>query len=214
MAPWIVLDPGHGGDEPCPGEDAPFGARGASGAWEKDYTLDIARRVRDILRCSGIEAALTREADVCVGLDDRHELADRLGVPLVSIHFNSASSPEAEGSEAYWWSGNGQPAASLRLAEVLLDTMTARLGTRRRGVFDRRLRVLTGKTPAALVEVGFINNPEEERRLLGNSAARHQVALAIAEGIGVYFGVNVEPCPSLLPVAVLAASVLWLRRRH
>lgn len=212
MAAAIVLDPGHGGDAPCPGERAPFGAQGASGTWEKVYTLDIALRVRDILRCSGIKAVLTRETDVCISLDNRHELADRLGLPLVSIHFNSASSRDAEGSEAYWWSGNGQPAESLRLAETLLDALVARLGTRRRGVFDRGLRVLTGRTPAALVEVGFINNPEEERRLVGSSSARHQVALALAEGIGAFLGVRVEPCPPRWPLVVgglLLVGAFW-----
>lgn len=211
----ILLDPGHGGTAPCPDEDAPFGARGASGTWEKDYTLDVARRVRDILRCSGLEAALTRESDICVGLGARRDMADAMGVPLVSIHYNAAPSPSASGSEAYWWSGNGSPSESQRLATALLDALTARVGTVRRGVFDRGLRVLTGRMPAALVEVGFISNPQEEKAVAASAEARAQVALGIAEGIGAFLGVPVHPCPPRWPLVVgglLLAGAFWAPR--
>lgn len=203
MAARIVLDPGHGGDQPCPGADSPKGARGASGLWEKVYTLDVARRARDILACSGVQAVLTRQDDICRGIAERRAVAEGLGWPLLSIHFNSAPAQGAHGTEAFWWSGNAYSDESQRLAEAVVQAIVARLGTRRRGVFDRGdLGVLKARVPAALIEVGFINNPEEEARLVGTAAARHQTALAIAEGVGAHLGVEVRPCPPNWPLII------------
>lgn len=203
----VMLDPGHGGRS-CPDGQAPGGAVGASGTLEKVYTLDLARRVRDILACSGVEAALTRDADVCVPLSDRVRAAEAMGVPLLSIHLNAASSPQAHGTEAFWWSGSGAPQASRRLAETVAQTVAARLGTTLRGVFDRNLAVLRAQVPAALVEVGFISNPEEERALVGSASARQRTAQAIAEGIGEYLGVEVRPCLPRWPLLVGAGLLL------
>ena len=78
----IVLDPGHGGKD--------IGSRTPDGALEKDITLDIALRLRDLLRKQeGIEVLLTREKDEQVVLRERARFAnDRKADLFVSIHLN------------------------------------------------------------------------------------------------------------------------------
>jgi N-acetylmuramoyl-L-alanine amidase len=76
---------------------------------------------------------------------------------------------------------------SARLAELLQDELQAgRSENRNRGIKQAPFRVLMGATmPAALIEVGFITNPEEERRL-GSSDYQDQLANAIYRGLVKY----------------------------
>jgi N-acetylmuramoyl-L-alanine amidase len=78
----IVLDPGHGGKD--------VGSVTADGQYEKDITLDIAMRLRALLREQpGVEVLLTRERDEQVVLRDRARLANESKADLfVSIHLN------------------------------------------------------------------------------------------------------------------------------
>ncbi|MGZ6989319.1 MAG: N-acetylmuramoyl-L-alanine amidase family protein [Thermoanaerobaculia bacterium] len=77
----IVIDPGHGGADP--------GAT-ASGVAEKDVTLDVARRLKDLLVDQKVAASLTREGDATLSLRERVYLANSKKADLfVSIHVNS-----------------------------------------------------------------------------------------------------------------------------
>jgi len=73
--PHIVLDPGHGGTEPC-GNSSPQGGRGPQGTLEKNVTLELARR---IARHLGSSAALTRDGDRNLSLGERIDVARRGG---------------------------------------------------------------------------------------------------------------------------------------
>ncbi|MFN7699169.1 MAG: N-acetylmuramoyl-L-alanine amidase, partial [Deltaproteobacteria bacterium] len=80
----LVLDPGHGGND--------YGAR-AFGLEEQDITLDLAVRVRDILRARlpDTRVVLTREEDRFVSLEQRTAMANAVGADaFVSIHLNAA----------------------------------------------------------------------------------------------------------------------------
>ena len=81
--PLLVIDPGHGGHDP--------GASGG-GAVEKALVLGLAKALRDRLAADGgIRVALTREGDRYLALDERFEIARRLGADLfLSIHADSA----------------------------------------------------------------------------------------------------------------------------
>lgn len=91
----IVLDPGHGGADP--------GAT-AAGIAEKDVTLDVARRLRDLLVAREISVSLTRESDATLSLKDRVAFANAKKSDLfVSIHVNSLPSvKEKRGVETYF----------------------------------------------------------------------------------------------------------------
>jgi N-acetylmuramoyl-L-alanine amidase len=77
-------------------------------------------------------------------------------------------------------------AESSRLAETVLDSMTQTLRIPNRGVKQAGFYVLGGAAmPAILVEIGFVTNPREERRLK-DSRYREDIARAIFAGLAEY----------------------------
>lgn len=87
----LVLDPGHGGQDP--------GAQGPSGLREKDVVLDIAHRAAPLLaRELGVSTLLTRDVDAFVPLDERVARANAFLADLfVSIHCNASEAPAGRG---------------------------------------------------------------------------------------------------------------------
>ncbi len=94
----IVLDAGHGGDDP--------GSIGPRRTQEKAVTLMVARQLRERLqRENGVRVLMTRDEDEFVTLADRTRIANREQADLfVSIHANSARNHSAEGFETYFLS--------------------------------------------------------------------------------------------------------------
>jgi N-acetylmuramoyl-L-alanine amidase len=90
----VVLDPGHGGED--------LGTRHGT-LYEKNLTLDIALRLRELLRGEGFEVSMTREADDGLELRERRDLANRLEADVfVSIHLNWIASRSVRGVETYF----------------------------------------------------------------------------------------------------------------
>jgi N-acetylmuramoyl-L-alanine amidase len=91
----IVIDPGHGGRDP--------GARGQRGTEEKDITLKVALKLRQLLsKQPGIRVLMTREDDQFVELEDRAKFANGQEANLfVSIHVNSHPQRSVKGIEIY-----------------------------------------------------------------------------------------------------------------
>lgn len=94
----IVIDPGHGGPDP--------GAEGVNGVYEKDVTLAIAQRLRDLLKISmpNTKVVMTRDTDVSIELYRRTQIANEArGKLFVSIHCNSMPTKPhpAHGCETY-----------------------------------------------------------------------------------------------------------------
>jgi N-acetylmuramoyl-L-alanine amidase len=111
-APWtIVIDPGHGGDDP--------GALGPAGHREKDVTLAIAHKLASKLRSGlGANVILTRNGDATLSLAERKDVANAREADLfVSIHANASVRADAEGIETYYLK-NSNDRATLRLAKL------------------------------------------------------------------------------------------------
>jgi N-acetylmuramoyl-L-alanine amidase len=188
----IVIDPGHGGDDPG-------AVNAAYGLKEADAALGIARALKDILDThQQYEVALTRNGDETVPLSERTELANRMDAYLVSIHCNAAEDPSAHGAEVWCFAktdADGTESTGYRLARAIQDDLTA-LGLADRGVkaiYDRRERKYIGRKlwvlrkterPAVLVECGFISNPDEAH-MLGDTHGdfRQHLAVAVFRGI-------------------------------
>lgn len=112
--PLVVIDPGHGGRDP--GAASPF-----TETREKEITLAIARAIRDDLaRFGRVRVALTRDDDSYLVLQDRYEIARRLGADLfISIHADAAPlNDQAHGATVY------------TLSEVASDREAAQLAQR------------------------------------------------------------------------------------
>jgi N-acetylmuramoyl-L-alanine amidase len=97
----VVIDPGHGGEDP--------GAVGRAGTYEKNVTLAIGRRLREmIVADSGLRVAMTRDGDFFVPLGTRVAKARAVQADLfVSIHADAWIKPDARGSSVFALSENG-----------------------------------------------------------------------------------------------------------
>ncbi|MGB9825727.1 MAG: N-acetylmuramoyl-L-alanine amidase [Desulfofundulus sp.] len=177
----IVIDPGHGGSDP--------GAVGPNGLKEAHVNLAVALKVAEKLRKAGVEVKLTRTNDVFIDLQPRCDIANSFGADyFVSIHCNSAGTPEAKGTETYCYKFGGKGEI---LAKAIQAELIAATGRANRGVKTANYYVLRRTNmPAVLTELAFISNPEEER-LLGSPDYQEKCATAIARGIGKVIGVKI-----------------------
>jgi N-acetylmuramoyl-L-alanine amidase len=91
----IVIDAGHGGEDP--------GARGRHGSREKDITLMIAKRLKALVDAEPeMRALLTRDDDYYVPLGTRVDKARRVKADLfVSVHADAFIRPNARGSSVF-----------------------------------------------------------------------------------------------------------------
>jgi N-acetylmuramoyl-L-alanine amidase len=108
----VVIDPGHGGENP--------GARGTGGAVEKDVALSIARKLRaELVSGRGLQVFLTRDKDADVALDERTAIANNYKADLfVSIHANASRARGARGSEVYFLSYQASDDESRMVAQL------------------------------------------------------------------------------------------------
>jgi N-acetylmuramoyl-L-alanine amidase len=198
--PVIVLDPGHGGGD--------AGTRSVVGnRFEKEFTLDWARRLQALLAASGWEVWLTRSRDMDLGLSNRVAFAAAHQADVfLSLHFNSAGDSQNEaGVETYCLTPVGMPsnltrgfpddlratfpnnvfdAENLQLALRVHRELLQVNGHRDRGVRHARFpTVLRGQErPAILVEGGYLSNPHEAR-LIAEPAYRQRLAEAVARAL-------------------------------
>ena len=111
----VVLDPGHGGRN--------GGTQTPSGMVEKDLTLDIALRLRDLLEEEGFAVVLTREEDVALSLEERVAVANREQADLfLSIHVNWIDNQAVRGVETYYLGTSDDPFVGLLAAAENRDS--------------------------------------------------------------------------------------------
>lgn len=177
----VAIDPGHGGRDP--------GAIGPGGLRESDIVLDIALRVRDLLREDGIRVMMIRETDVTVELLDRPKMAREAGATIyVSIHANANGRATVNGSETYYLTPQ-----SLALAQMIQDELGVVLGLPSRGIKTASFLVLRDSgIPSILVETAFISNADEEARLSDNGF-RQRLSRAIHRGITRFLAIYPAP---------------------
>lgn len=178
----VCLDPGHAGYGIDPGCVGPAGTTESSVAW------DIACRTADILQNRwGLNVVMTKREPIDIASDKlayRAEIANNAGADVfVSIHLN-AGSPQATGTETYYYPGSTQGYA---LATSIQKQLTCCLGTKDRGVKTANFAVLRlTYMPSVLTEVCFLSNPDEEE-YINRDATRQKAAEAIAQGIVDFF---------------------------
>ncbi len=170
----VVIDPGHGGSD--------VGAT-RNGIYEKTITLDVSKKVADMLRNKGYEVVMTRATDKTVSLQERVEISENSNPDLfVSIHVNSSNSETPSGLETHYYKDN-----SLELAKNVHASMLNNINSPNRGLFKSKFYVINHTTaPAILVEIGFLSNPSERDQLISEHR-KQATAKAIVEGIYEYF---------------------------
>ncbi|HLP17319.1 MAG TPA: N-acetylmuramoyl-L-alanine amidase [Bacteroidota bacterium] len=171
----IAIDAGHGGDN--------YGALSSTGALEKDVNLSIARHLNELLKSKGVQTILTRDRDANISMDTRTDTIIGSGARiLVSIHNNSigesSDAATAKGTSAYWRYPGFKSLADILYAKML-ETGLSEYG--RTGSFNFALNAPT-QCVNALIEVGFMSNPDDELNLLDDNF-RMLVAQKIASGL-------------------------------
>lgn len=112
----VVLDPGHGGEDP--------GAVGPQGNYEKTVVLSIARKLKGLLEGEpNIRVVMTRDADFFVPLGVRVKKARAVQADLfVSIHADAFIRPDASGSSVFVLSDKGATSTAAKwLAQTQND---------------------------------------------------------------------------------------------
>ncbi len=204
----IVLDPGHGGHD--------LGAVGPSGLAEKDVTLSVARKIKEIL-FGAYEVHLTRNDDYNIDIEDRTAAANHYHADIfVSIHAGGGFRHQARGVVIFHHShstaAGSKPPQQQRdsretyekpvpwdyiqgvytvknqvLAKLVHRHLIAKLSTVDRGVRKAPCLVLRGADmPAILVEIGHLSHPSDEKELKKANVIS-AVAEAICKGIEDYF---------------------------
>jgi N-acetylmuramoyl-L-alanine amidase len=208
----VVLDPGHGGYDR--GQMSRYG-------YEKDFALDVARKLRPLLQAKGLRVIMTREGDYFVPLEVRAQIANAARDSIfVSIHFNATNDdPNATGFEIFSFTPRGAPstsdtavapsalstqpgsagdAQSMALSACIYHSLLGHLPEYDRGIKRARFAVLRlTKVPAVLIEGGFLTE-KGECKLIARKDWRARLAHAISVGIESYRALGIKKQPPLL----------------
>ncbi|MBV4424280.1 N-acetylmuramoyl-L-alanine amidase [Clostridium tyrobutyricum] len=172
----LCFDYGHGGED-----------SGAcyKGRKESNDVLSIGKAVAAEVRRHGVTVDETRISDATVSLQARSNFENRNTYDyFISFHRNAFQPEQAKGVETYTYLNGGSK--SKGLAEKIQAGLVA-LGFVNRGVKETNFHVLREtKAPAVLVEIGFIDN-SEDNNLFDNKRNEiiRGVAKAILENIGI-----------------------------
>ena len=196
----IFLDPGHGGRD--------------SGAYyygiaEKDLNLQVSRKLRKRLEELGYTVLTSRDSDVDVDfVTERSRMVNKTNADFfISIHFNATgndttlnlgiqtySYKEDAGYPSkinqYWHNNPDRMSESNRLAADLHLSLLAETGARDAGLLQATFAVLreTAK-PAVLLELGYMDNPEENQRIRSDQY-QDKLVEGIIKGIQKYYAGN------------------------
>jgi N-acetylmuramoyl-L-alanine amidase len=179
----IVIDPGHGGVH--------TGCHARGGYTEKEVTLDVSRRLKDLLEAIGAEVVMTRtedahfSEDIDTDLMKRVQISDRAHPDLfLSIHCNWTPNPDVRGFEVYVSrDGKADGGDSRRMAAEIRSMFRAHLDTEDRGIKEAGFKVVRHTdAPAVLVELDFISNPTSSKQF-ADPDHRQRVAELLAEAV-------------------------------
>lgn len=184
----VLIDPGHGGFD--------GGAVAVDGTTEKHLNLAISLYLRDLLTVCGASVEMTRTTDV--GLDEdtassirekkvgdlrrRLSLYDEASL-VISIHQNHFDQTQYSGTQVFY-SPNHPDSAVLaqRMQEMVTSLIQPQNHRECKAATDGIYLLYHTKTPAVLVECGFLSNPEE-REQLKTPDYQQQMAFALMAGV-------------------------------
>ena len=185
-APCIVIDAGHGANDP--------GMVGVNNVYEKDINLAIVLKLAPLLENKGYRVVLTRDSDAILADMDssnikREDMKNRLAlieesnpVITVSIHQNSFPDPSVCGPQVFFYKDSAE---SGELASCIQNRLDQTLCvSKSRGTKSNVSYYLLKKTPTptVIVECGFLSNPDEAQ-LLCDELYQEKIVRSIYLGI-------------------------------
>jgi N-acetylmuramoyl-L-alanine amidase len=203
----VLLDPGHGGEDP-----------GAVSDYNKDVkesviNLNIAKRVKELLESQGYTVKMTRSEDRLEyesgvkgetmmrkqDLTRRKKMMDELGNGIVvSIHLNKFPQTQYFGAQTFYPPDSPE---SQRLAGCLQKSIRDLVDPNNKREPQLKKPQVKGnpltqiiilrdlKTTTAIVECGFLSNQEEEKKL-SDKEYQNKLAEAIKNGIVKFYDEN------------------------
>jgi N-acetylmuramoyl-L-alanine amidase len=216
--PVVVIDPGHDrranlATEPIGPGSATRKIKDGGGTHgvvttirEADLVLDVSLRLRALLRRVGVEVVMTRASTsgASMGNVARARIANRVRASLLlRVHADGHPSSAVRGTHTLvpalrtgWTDDVYRP--SRRAAALVQAEVVRALGFPDRGIGERS--DFTGfnwaDVPVILVELGFMTNPVDDRRL-ARSAVRDRAALGLCRGTLRYLGLAPGRCGGL-----------------
>nr|WP_275695602.1 N-acetylmuramoyl-L-alanine amidase CwlD [Fredinandcohnia sp. SECRCQ15] len=193
----IIIDPGHGGVD---------GGADNGDIQEKDIALSISLKLRDYLQQQGALVQMIRENDVDLAskgtkgysrrktedLKKRVQIINDSEADLfISVHLNAIPSPKWRGAQTFYFGSYKENEA---VAKYIQDELRNNLGntTRQAKSINSVYLLKSSKKPGALVEVGFLSNPDE-KALLVQDKYQDKLAASIYTGISRYFSNEDNP---------------------
>lgn len=194
----IVLDPGHGGDDPGTLVDA---------TCEAELVWDLASRLEGRLAALGVQALLTRGPNNGASDEQRAHFANEVGADLVlSLHIDGALSPLANGIASYHY-GAGETTSTIgeRLADLAQRELVARTGMGDNRVHGKTWALLRlTRMPTVRVEVGYLTAPTDRSKLC-DAQFRDTVAEALLVAVQrLYLPVADDPPTGVMRIPVAA----------
>ena len=181
----VVIDAGHGDHDP--------GAQ-HGGYDEKDLNLKILNYAREYFKETDVKAFFTRTDDTFLTLYERADFAELVGADMfISVHHNSAWNEAAHGTSIYYGSKDTYTSlnglTSETLAWRMLDALLKNLGTEQfsTGVINQNFVVVRdSKAPAVLLEIGFMSNSTELKKLVKNKFAKKAAKTIVDTVLDIY----------------------------
>ncbi len=192
--PLIIVDPGHGGED--------GGTSSAEGVIEKDINLSISNKIDILLTLCGYDTLMTRNEDKLIydgapstmrskkSADIKKRMAIIESNPesvFLSIHQNYFTQSKYSGAQVFYSANNAE---SKIIADSIQDSIRdniQKVNQRKTKKSGKEIYLLYhAKSPAVMVECGFMSN-FEEARLLNEEEYQIKMSVAIIDGLNDYF---------------------------
>lgn len=180
----VIIDAGHGGED--------GGAIAPDGTQEKDITLAIAKKVKEINSNGNINIVLTRESDLLPTLQSRTDLSKNKNASLfISLHINTENKDNIKGKtgfEVYISKKNNSFYNENQLLGTILQNQFAKHFSVGDNIKqrDNGIWVLDqSPCPAALIECGYLTN-STDLAFIKDADNQDAMAKSILESINQY----------------------------
>lgn len=166
----VVIDAGHGGVD--------GGATSCTGVLESQFNLEIALKLNDLMHLLGVQTRMIRDSDCSIYTQGEtiaqkkiSDLRERVRIVnsiedcvLISIHQNHFSDSKYSGAQVFYPTTTGSRELSSKLQDNIKNTLNP---NSHRGIkkADGIYLMQHINCPGALIECGFISNPQEEYML-------------------------------------------------
>lgn len=202
----VVIDAGHGG------KDA--GAAGADNVYEKDLTLAIAKKIKDLNTNQAIEIVLSRETDIYQSPPEKADFSNKTNAHLlVSVHIAATAEPTSDNSgiDVYVSKDNFPNSPQSKLfASAIIETFKTNYSLPVKDMpFQREKGIWllqASKCPSVLIEPGCINN-KKDLAFLQSAKGQETIASNVLKGIEKYLNATVKDETKATTVSLTEQSI-------